>query len=343
MLYFKGYQAVQVHRIAHELWLGERNEKDDDDDGEGGDGNGNGNEKKKKKSGVRTSRVMARMLQSRVSEVFAVDIHPAATLGRGLLLDHGTGVVIGVSLRYFFFGFFFLLLASREREREERNRNSSPFFLSSRSLLQKQETAVVGDNVSILQNVTLGGTGKDAGDRHPKVEDNVLIGAAATILGNITVGRGAQVAAGSLVLKPVPPRTAVAGSPAQVVGLVRGNPALKMQQWVASLDGKAAPAWESAMCPPPAASPQAASPQSAGQAAASPQASVPPVSEINARLYPRRAEESPFLPVAPAEVKAAKSPAASAAKKPAPPPPPPPRPKPKQPPPKREQEPEFFI
>ena len=93
MLYFKGYQAVQVHRIAHELWFGER-KGDEDGDDTGGAAEG----QQKKKSGVRASRVMARMLQSRVSEVFAVDIHPAATLGRGLLLDHGTGVVIGVRL-----------------------------------------------------------------------------------------------------------------------------------------------------------------------------------------------------------------------------------------------------
>lgn len=105
-----------------------------------------------------------------------------------MLLDHGTGVVIG-------------------------------------------ETAEVGNNVSILQNVTLGGTGKEHGDRHPKVSDNVLIGASATILGNIRIGKGAQVAAGSLVLKPVPPRTMVAGSPAKEVGTVSGNPALKMEQW----------------------------------------------------------------------------------------------------------------
>ena len=133
-------------------------------------------------------RLLATALQSRVSEVFAVDIHPAAKLGRGVLLDHGTGVVIG-------------------------------------------ETAEVGNNVSILQNVTLGGTGKEHGDRHPKVSDNVLIGASATILGNIRIGKGAQVAAGSLVLKPVPPRTMVAGSPAKEVGTVSGNPALKMEQW----------------------------------------------------------------------------------------------------------------
>lgn len=131
---------------------------------------------------------MALALQSRASEVLAVDIHPAAKLGKGVLLDHGTGVVIG-------------------------------------------ETAEVGNNVSILQNVTLGGTGKEHGDRHPKVSDNVLIGANATVLGNIRIGKGAQVAAGSLVLKPVPPKTMVAGSPAKEVGHVSGNPALKMDQW----------------------------------------------------------------------------------------------------------------
>jgi serine O-acetyltransferase len=131
---------------------------------------------------------MSLALQSRSSEVLAVDIHPAAKIGKGVLLDHGTGVVIG-------------------------------------------ETAEVGNNVSILQNVTLGGTGKQHGDRHPKVSDNVLIGANATILGNISIGKGAQVAAGSLVLKPVPPKTMVAGSPAKEVGLVSGNPAAKMDQW----------------------------------------------------------------------------------------------------------------
>jgi len=131
---------------------------------------------------------MSLALQSRSSEVLAVDIHPAAKIGKGVLLDHGTGVVIG-------------------------------------------ETAEIGNNVSILQNVTLGGTGKQHGDRHPKVSDNVLIGANATILGNIRIGKGAQVAAGSLVLKPVPPKTMVAGSPAKEVGLVSGNPAAKMDQW----------------------------------------------------------------------------------------------------------------
>lgn len=157
LLYFKGFHAIQCQRIAHCLWIAGR-------------------------------RVLATALQSRASEVFAVDIHPAAKIGKGVLLDHGTGVVIG-------------------------------------------ETAEVGNNVSILQNVTLGGTGKEHGDRHPKVSDNVLIGASATILGNIRIGKGAQVAAGSLVLKPVPPRTMVAGSPAKEVGKISGNPALKMEQW----------------------------------------------------------------------------------------------------------------
>jgi serine O-acetyltransferase len=148
---------------------------------------------------------MATALQSRVSQVFAVDIHPAAVIGPGFLLDHGTGCVIG-------------------------------------------ETAVVGANVSILQNVTLGGTGKAAGDRHPKVGDGVLIGACATVLGNIVVGAGAQIAAGSLVLRPVPPRTMVAGSPAAPVGRVEGGtPALRMQQWLAGLEAKT-PSWEAAMC-----------------------------------------------------------------------------------------------
>ncbi|DBA90771.1 hypothetical protein WJX77_003879 [Trebouxia sp. C0004] len=158
LLYYKGYHALQTHRIAHGLWQ-------------------------------RGQKVLARSLQYRCTQTLAVDIHTAATIGKGVLLDHGTGLVIG-------------------------------------------ETAVVGNNVSILHNVTLGGTGKEVGDRHPKVSDNVLIGANATILGNITIGKGAQVAAGSLVLKDVPPRTMVAGSPAKEVGKVTGNPALKMQHWM---------------------------------------------------------------------------------------------------------------
>ncbi|GIL44936.1 hypothetical protein Vafri_2312 [Volvox africanus] len=168
LLYYKGYHAIQTQRIAHALWR--RNQK-----------------------------VMALALQSRMSEVFAVDIHPAARIGKGVLLDHGTGVVIG-------------------------------------------ETAIIGNNVSILQNVTLGGTGKEIGDRHPKVGDNVLIGACATILGNIQIGKGAQIAAGSLVLKPVPPHTLVAGSPAKEIGAVLGNPALSMRHWSRRLMDAAEPA-----------------------------------------------------------------------------------------------------
>lgn len=117
---------------------------------------------------------LALALQSRIADVFSVDIHPAARIGTGVLLDHATGVVIG-------------------------------------------ETAVIGNNVSILHHVTLGGTGKDEGDRHPKISDGVLIGAGATILGNIKIGEGAKIGAGSLVLKPVPPRKTAVGTPAKLV------------------------------------------------------------------------------------------------------------------------------
>lgn len=167
VLFYKGYQAIQVHRIANRLWnMGQQ--------------------------------ISARALQSRVSEVFSMDIHPQAKFGKGILMDHGTGIVIG-------------------------------------------QTAEIGNNVSILQNVTLGGTGKGDGDRHPKISDNVLIGAAATILGNITIGKGAMVAAGSLVLKPVPRNTMVAGSPAKEIGCITGNPALKMQHWLKDISSSSDP------------------------------------------------------------------------------------------------------
>jgi serine O-acetyltransferase len=157
LLNLKGYQAVQTYRIAHALHAQGR-------------------------------RLLSQALQSRSSEVFAVDIHPAAHIGRGILLDHGTGVVIG-------------------------------------------ETAVVGDRVSIMQGVTLGGTGKDLGDRHPKVGQGVLIGAHACVLGNIEVGEGAMIAAGSLVLKAVPPHAMVSGSPAKQVGMAADPfPSLGMKQ-----------------------------------------------------------------------------------------------------------------
>jgi serine O-acetyltransferase len=156
-LHYKGFHALQAHRVAHWLW-------------------GKGRES------------LACYLQSRVSEVFAVDIHPAARMGKGILIDHGTGVVIG-------------------------------------------ETAVVGDDVSLLHEVTLGGTGKECGDRHPKVGNGVMIGAGAKILGNVRIGNGSKVAAGSVVLHEVPPHATVAGVPAKIVGHpATDEPALQMDQ-----------------------------------------------------------------------------------------------------------------
>jgi serine O-acetyltransferase len=154
-LYFKGFHALETHRVAHWLWTAGRES-------------------------------LALFFQNRMSAEFGVDIHPAARLGHGIMLDHATGVVIG-------------------------------------------ETAVVGNNVSILQSVTLGGTGKDEGDRHPKIGDGVLISAGAKILGNICVGEGAKVGAGSVVLDSVPPHTTVAGVPAKIVGRPSSDqPALEM-------------------------------------------------------------------------------------------------------------------
>jgi serine O-acetyltransferase len=144
ILYFKGFHAIQTHRLAHWLWNAGR-------------------------------RDFALYLQSRSSAVFQCDINPAVVMGRGIFLDHATGIVIG-------------------------------------------QTAVVEDDVSILQDVTLGGTGKETGDRHPKIRRGVMIGAGAKILGNIEIGRCARIAAGSVVLKPVPRNTTVAGVPARVVG-----------------------------------------------------------------------------------------------------------------------------
>ncbi|KAG1342151.1 serine acetyltransferase 1, chloroplastic [Cocos nucifera] len=143
-LYHKGFLALQAHRVAHRLWA--------------------------------EGRVApALLLQSRTSEVFAVDIHPGARIGSGVLLDHATGVVIG-------------------------------------------KTVVVGEDVSILHGVTLGGTGKERGDRHPKIGDGVLVGAGTQIVGNVEVGEGAKIGAGSVVLRAVPPRTTAVGNPARLVG-----------------------------------------------------------------------------------------------------------------------------
>ncbi len=144
LLYFKGYQALQAHRMAHQLW------------GQG-------------------RKDVAYYLQSRTSMIASLDIHPAAKIGRGVMIDHGHDIVIG-------------------------------------------ETTVIEDNVSLMQGVTLGGTGKEAGDRHPKIRHGVLIGAGAKILGNIEIGHCSRVAACSVVLHDVPPNRTVAGVPAKIVG-----------------------------------------------------------------------------------------------------------------------------
>jgi serine O-acetyltransferase len=158
VLYYKGFHALQTHRLAHFLW--NRGRKD-----------------------------FALYLQSRASSVFGVDINPNTRIGRGVFIDHGTGVVLG-------------------------------------------QTAVIDDDVSILQGVTLGGTGKERGDRHPKIRRGVLLAAGAKVLGNIEIGACSRVAAGSVVLKPVAPNTTVAGVPARVVGKspCEGTPAHTMDQ-----------------------------------------------------------------------------------------------------------------
>jgi len=162
-LFFKGYHAIQSYRFSHWLWS-------------------------------RGRQHLARYLQSRISEIFGVDIHPAARLGRGIMVDHGTGLVVG-------------------------------------------ETAVIDDDVSMLQGVTLGGTGKQGGDRHPKIRRGVLLGAGATVLGAITIGEGAKVGAGSIVLEDVEPYTTVVGNPARPVGLrLTAMPALTMDQSLPVLD-----------------------------------------------------------------------------------------------------------
>ena len=130
---------------------------------------------------------LAYFLQNRASEVFGVDIHPGARFGRGIMFDHGTGIVIG-------------------------------------------ETAVLGNDISLLHGVTLGGSGKECGDRHPKVSDGVMIGANASILGNIRIGKCAKIGAGSVVVRDVEPQTTVVGVPAKSVGLSRNIPADDMDQ-----------------------------------------------------------------------------------------------------------------
>jgi serine O-acetyltransferase len=155
LMYFKGFHAIQAHRIAHWLWRQGRHD-------------------------------MAYFIQMRTSESFSVDVHPAARVGKGLMIDHAHAIVIG-------------------------------------------ETAIVGDNVSMLHSVTLGGTGKEDGDRHPKIGNGVLIGAGAKVLGNISVGDCSRIAAGSVVLSDVPACKTVAGVPARIVGEAGcSQPALSM-------------------------------------------------------------------------------------------------------------------
>ena len=144
LLFFKGFKSLQSHRVASWLWKNSRH-------------------------------TLAHYFQSRTSEVYGVDIHPAAQLGKGIMIDHGTGVVIG-------------------------------------------ETSVVEDNVSIFQGVTLGGTGKEIGDRHPKVREGVLLSASSIVLGRVEIGRNAKIAAGSVVLDNVREGATVAGVPAKEVG-----------------------------------------------------------------------------------------------------------------------------
>lgn len=157
LVFYKGFQAVQAYRIGH--WLWENGERD-----------------------------FAYFIQMRVSEVFGIDIHPGARIGKGIMIDHAHSIVIG-------------------------------------------ETAVVGNNVSMLHSVTLGGTGKEDGDRHPKIGDGVLIGAGAKVLGNIKVGQCVRIAAGSVVLDEIPEKVTVAGVPARVVGKAGcAQPSLSMDQ-----------------------------------------------------------------------------------------------------------------
>ena len=159
LLFFKGFQAVQSYRLGH--WLWQQGQKD-----------------------------LAYFVQMRISEVFGVDIHPGAQIGRGIMIDHAHSIVIG-------------------------------------------ETAVIGDNVSMLHSVTLGGTGKEDDDRHPKIEDGVLIGAGAKVLGNIRVGHCSRIAAGSVVLEEVPAMKTVAGVPARIVGEAGcSQPSLTMDQLI---------------------------------------------------------------------------------------------------------------
>lgn len=171
LLYYKGFHALEAYRVSHWLWQQDR-------------------------------KTLAFCFQNRISEVFGVDIHPAARIGAGIFVDHGSSLVIG-------------------------------------------ETAVVEDNVSMLQEVTLGGTGKESGDRHPKIRSGVLISAGAKILGNVEVGANAKVGAGSVVLADVPAGCTVAGVPAKLVGRCAKlqRPALEMDHHLPS-GGESGDGWD---------------------------------------------------------------------------------------------------
>ena len=163
LMYFKGFLGIQAYRVGHWLWKDGRKD-------------------------------MAMFFQMRVSELFSMDINPAARIGQGIMIDHAHAIVIG-------------------------------------------ETAVVGDDVSMLHSVTLGGTGKEGGDRHPKIGDGVLIGAGAKVLGNIRIGNCSRIAAGSVVLKDVPPCKTVAGIPAKIVGEAGcDRPSYSMNQMIGAAD-----------------------------------------------------------------------------------------------------------
>ncbi|GGX31613.1 serine O-acetyltransferase EpsC [Aquimarina muelleri] len=144
LLFYRGFQAVSAYRIARSFYL-------------------------------KDQKLTSKFFQNRIFEVYAMDIHPNAKLGKGIVIDHGIGLVIG-------------------------------------------ETSEIGDNAFIFHNVTLGGTGHAGGDRHPKIKNNVFIGAGATILGNITINDNVNIAASSVVTKDVDANTTVAGIPAKVIG-----------------------------------------------------------------------------------------------------------------------------
>jgi serine O-acetyltransferase len=159
-LYFKGFHALQTHRVAHYMFKHAKRQ------------------------------VLAHYLQSQVSQNFQIDIHPNATMGSGIMLDHGTGIVIG-------------------------------------------ETATVGHNCSILHHVTLGGSGKKGVDRHPKVGNGVLLGAGASLLGNVHIGEGSQIGAGTLVITDIPAHSVAVGVPAKIIGRfvdVTEQPSIGMNQ-----------------------------------------------------------------------------------------------------------------